>query len=1622
MVEPTRLPEDVLRGMPIPLRGRWQPMRAGIVGIFRYDAQVFAFHNGRLLLRGNNGNGKSMALEVLLPYVLDADLSPERLSTFGGRSRGMYTWLLGHDKTEARESARGYVWVEFGRIGEDGAAQYFTVGAGLEAARSSKDVKAWYFTSEARFGLDLPAMRPGQPAPKRDELEGQLAQAAANGLAGAVRRPKDHRDECRRVLYGVDAYTYDALRKALLQLRKPKLSDRLSEQALGEILRAALAPLDDSVLRSIAEGYEKLDEHNAEVEKLREIRSALGKLEGAYTRYARTELGERAAQYLQFAQATANVADTARRLAADAQRLELQAQKESGELTTAQHEITRLQGEIEGLKASEDYKEGQDLEPRRKQTEALEELARELLSAAATAQDEANTAGQQAADAEKAHGTALGEARQAREKAARAAAVTALTGAAHRDLAEQIDAAQAEDGGFDHTVLDALSTEVDAAVDAVRERAANLQRLHRLADDAAGQAADRERELKAAGEAAEAVSGTLQETAEQIAGLQSDLAVRTTAWAGTLTQLLLGAQPPVFEPEHIETQAPAWARRAGELRRGQLQGVQPLLTTAETRVHLLTEQTTAATAAAERCTQTAAAAHTARENAEAARAQWQRRVATWRGTLVELIEPGSAPPIPDGDAGPEPWQRWCAEARTARERAIRIAHSKAVNEHAALGAQIAPLLERKAAAETELAELHVGGSTPPPAPHTRVDGRTDRAGAPFYTLTDFRDENLSPEAAASLEAALVASGLADAWVSPGGSLQRSDGSLLLDTQLTPGPPVARSLADALRVDAHGATQANIADTVAEAILASIQLADSAPQAPTDTALVVGWDGTWRAGVLHGAYRQPVARLIGTASRERARLARIAELESEIDLADRHLEPLNRRTEQLEQQRRDLEAAAEKAVEEQQSLPDTEELGRAENLVQIADANAAAALEPAHPAAIALARAATAALRQAEHITRACDTGQRPETDPDDQYDEDENEPPELPEPAERLGALTGAITHATEAARSLRSRIEDGARALQDHADAVQRELDALPSDESLTDAHTRLARAQTELAGIRQSIITLTATRDTARELAREQNKILTAALTEAGFTTPDALAGLDGQINTWHRSCTTYLNRLERAEQTRLTCKATLERSADLTGKAGAAKDKAAGPEREATAARTAYATMLSRLGASFAAIEEQLADTEGSLATTSEHAETLAGQLHETNRQAAVAGERAEAADNSHREILKQNTERAQPLLDACRHHLPHAAGWSSPTDQDLTIANAETIARYIAGLADTDSPTTAESAANTVLKARHEAEAALGGRLALIEHTVGKILLIEVRRGASIQALAEASAEIRAQQISLDNLINTEEAELLEKFLTSDVRRQVVTRISAARAQIKTMNSLMEKHGTASGVEIQLRWIPDRKAGIGDDVIDLLDADFTSAPSARTRLMAFFAGRIALIRARNDGRSWYEQLAEMLDYRLWYRFNVMFRHGKQEDWAQMSSTDHNALSGGEKSVALHLPLFAAAAAHALNATVRDTQDPKQPGCPRLILLDEVFAGVDEDNRGKLFNLIRALDMDLVATSESETGMYAELDGIAIYHLITHQSMPGTLAVRSIWDGTDSHDLLDEDLARA
>ena len=110
-------------------------------------------------------------------------------------------------------------------------------------------------------------------------------------------------------------------------------------------------------------------------------------------------------------------------------------------------------------------------------------------------------------------------------------------------------------------------------------------------------------------------------------------------------------------------------------------------------------------------------------------------------------------------------------------------------------------------------------------------------------------------------------------------------------------------------------------------------------------------------------------------------------------------------------------------------------------------------------------------------------------------------------------------------------------------------------------------------------------------------------------------------------------------------------------------------------------------------------------------------------------------------------------------------------------------------------------------------------------------------------------------------------------------------------------------------------------------------------------------------------------------------------------------KLTRARHSGLSGGEQSVSLHLPLFAAAHAM-LNSAHRHA--------PRLLALDEAFAGVDDTGRGELMSLAAQFDLDLFMTGYDLWATQAAVRAAAHYDL-AHSPIEHTVsALLEVWDG--------------
>ena len=93
---------------------RWRLSRAGIVNVWFYLDNEFTLSGGRMILRGTNGSGKSRALEMLLPFLLDAD---RRRMDATGAARVSLDELM-RAGAQGQSNRTGYLWLELARPGE----------------------------------------------------------------------------------------------------------------------------------------------------------------------------------------------------------------------------------------------------------------------------------------------------------------------------------------------------------------------------------------------------------------------------------------------------------------------------------------------------------------------------------------------------------------------------------------------------------------------------------------------------------------------------------------------------------------------------------------------------------------------------------------------------------------------------------------------------------------------------------------------------------------------------------------------------------------------------------------------------------------------------------------------------------------------------------------------------------------------------------------------------------------------------------------------------------------------------------------------------------------------------------------------------------------------------------------------------------------------------------------------------------------------------------------------------------------------------------------------------------------------------------------------------------------
>ncbi|AUX35209.1 MULTISPECIES: TIGR02680 family protein [Sorangium] len=270
--------------LPSPSTRRWQPLRSGLLNLYRYDNEEFHFEGGRLLLRGNNGSGKSRVLALQLPFLLDGEVSPHRLEPDADPAKRIeWNLLLGR-----YEERRGYTWIELGRRDDDGTEHYLTLGCGLHAVEGRGLAGKWLFVTQKRVGRDLFLQSAGAAIGK-ERLEAEIGDSGDVFTSAAA-----YRAAVDRRLFRLGE-RYGALLDLLIQLRQPQLSRKLDEAQLSRALSSALPPVPPAVVADLADSFRSLEADRAGLDGFLAANAASAAFLDEYRRYIRVAARRRAA-------------------------------------------------------------------------------------------------------------------------------------------------------------------------------------------------------------------------------------------------------------------------------------------------------------------------------------------------------------------------------------------------------------------------------------------------------------------------------------------------------------------------------------------------------------------------------------------------------------------------------------------------------------------------------------------------------------------------------------------------------------------------------------------------------------------------------------------------------------------------------------------------------------------------------------------------------------------------------------------------------------------------------------------------------------------------------------------------------------------------------------------------------------------------------------------------------------------------------------------------------------------------------------------------------------------------------------------------------------------------------
>lgn len=292
--------------------------------------------------------------------------------------------------------------------------------------------------------------------------------------------------------------------------------------------------------------------------------------------------------------------------------------------------------------------------------------------------------------------------------------------------------------------------------------------------------------------------------------------------------------------------------------------------------------------------------------------------------------------------------------------------------------------------------------------------------------------------------------------------------------------------------------------------------------------------------------------------------------------------------------------------------------------------------------------------------------------------------------------------------------------------------------------------------------------------------------------------------------------------------------------------------------------------------------------------------------------------------------------------------------------------------------------------------------------VFEASTRRIDIAAKYRGTNVR-FKELLERLREDAEEQKRLLSDRDRELFEDILANTVSKKIRAKIHASMRWVEKMNQLMDSMHTSSGLKLSLNW---RKKHAETEeqldtreLVELLSKDVEIMREEEVdKLSLHFRSKIAEARKLSDDnssmQSFHAIMREVLDYRKWFEFTLECQKAGEKK-KELTDRVFFTFSGGEKAMSMYVPLFSAVVAKYAGA---------REDAPRLISLDEAFAGVDETNIRDMFRLMVECSFDFMINSQVLWGDYDTVPGLAIYQLLRPDNVKFVTVISYIWNGRE------------